>query len=154
MKQKISIIAIAGFLSLIVISSAYSMGPRMGKGQMCDNPYSCFNNLTQEEQIALKAEKSKFFNETKALRTEIFNKKMALEQEFANENTNAEKVKSLRTEIFNLGKQMSEKRLAHMERINEIVPGYADCRMAPGKRHHKFKGNGGCGGFMGVSYNQ
>lgn len=156
MKKTLSIITITGFLSILVIASAYAMRPGMGHGNMGDGAYGCFNSLTPEEQSALKAEKTKFFNETRELRTEIFNKRMALEQEFTNETPDSDKIKNLRTEIFSLKKDMAEKRQAHMERLNEIIPGFADCGfgMNPGPKHHKFKGNGGCRGFMGAAYNQ
>ncbi|MDY0362750.1 MAG: periplasmic heavy metal sensor [Desulforegulaceae bacterium] len=154
MKKTLIIMTITGLMTAIITSSSFAMRHGGGQGYMGKKSYDCFNNLTAEEQTALKAEKIKFFKETKTLRTQIFNKKMDLEQEFMNENIDSQKVKNLRSEIFTLGNELSEKRIAHLERINEIIPGFNDCRMLDGHRHHKFRGNGGCREFMGVSYNQ
>lgn len=153
MKKTLILITIFSFMSALTASSSYAMRHGGGHGHMGNNPNGCFNNLTPEEQTALKTEKTNFFKETRALRTDIFNKKMEMEQEFTNENPDSEKISSLRKEIFSLGKKLSEKRAKHFERINEILPGYSDCGMSFGAKHHKFRGNGGCKGFMGASYN-
>ncbi|MDY0133253.1 MAG: periplasmic heavy metal sensor [Desulforegulaceae bacterium] len=148
MKKTLSILSITIFISVILISSASAM--RVGQGNLGKGGYHCFNNLTPEEQSLIKTERANFFNQTKGLRTDIFNKKMELEQEFASETIDTAKVKTLRSEIFSLRQSMAEKRQAHLEKINEIIPGYSNCGFGPnqGKKHYKSKGIGGCRGFI------
>jgi mannose/fructose/N-acetylgalactosamine-specific phosphotransferase system component IID len=115
MKKTLSLITITTFLSVIAIASAYAMNPKIRHANMSSGNYGCLNNLTPEEQTALKAQKAKYFNETKNLRTEIFNKQLAVEEEFNNSSPDSDKIKNLRNQIFELKQKMAQKRHAHME---------------------------------------
>ena len=108
-------------------------------------------NLTAEEENAVRAEKNNFFNDTKELRSQIFNKRMDLDSALNQESPEASKVTKLRKDLYSLQQTMREKHRRHLEKLNEIVPGFAQNYRG---KHHNFKGNGECQKYMGTSWQQ
>jgi|GEM_PF-6838623 Spy/CpxP family protein refolding chaperone len=131
-------------ISASAFSAAYAMRggvPGYGHG-MSQNPGQCMNGLTQQEQQSVMDEKNRFLDETRPIRKEIFEKRMTLEKEIVKKNSDQSKITQLRQEIYSLRKDIQSKRNAHMEKMNEIIPGFSDFG------YHNWRQNGQGRGFM------
>ncbi|MGM0418872.1 MAG: periplasmic heavy metal sensor [Thermodesulfobacteriota bacterium] len=142
------VLAVTAFclVSVSAFSAAYAMRgglPGYGHG-MYENPGQCMNGLTQQEQQTVLDKKNSFLNETRSLRKEIFEKRMVLEKEIVKKNPDQSKVKQLRKNIYSLRKNLESKRADHIEKLNEIIPGFEEF----GFRNNMRKGTMGRGNMM------
>lgn len=151
MKKKISALTFTTLFIAANFSAAHAMKGHKGHGQCNfdeDYNYPCCQNLTDQEILNLKKEKSKFLNTTRTLRTQIFQAQMSLEEELTKDKPDYSEVKILRSRLYELNLKMDGLRSKYRAKINQIVPGFTHY---PGF-HNNHRGNGGCRGYIRNSW--
>ena len=148
-------VILISMISLTMFATAAIAGKGMGHGNMgqgCQqavgNSTNCpgFNNvnLTDEQKTNLQAEKTRFWNETSEIRTQITQKETEMQTELQKSEINRDAVQSIQTQISSLESEFNKLRADHLIKISEISPEIAKQCSNFGKC-----GNMGMAGCMG-----
>ena len=128
------LIILVAMLSLTILAAGSAIaGKGMGHrnmGQGCQqgmvNAANCpgFNNvnLTDEQKTGLEAEKTRFWNETSEIRTQLDQKETEMQTELQKPEVNREAVQNIQTQISNLEADFNKLKADHLIKVREISP--------------------------------
>jgi len=134
MKKNIKMIAMLFAMISVTMLSAGSVmaGKGMGHGNMgqgCQQGMGNANcpgfnnvNLTAEQKAGLEAEKTKFWNETSEIRTQIDQKEAEMQAELQKPEINRETLQSIQAQISNLEADFNKLKVDHLIKVREISP--------------------------------
>lgn len=79
-------------------------------------------NLTAEQKAGLEAEKTKFWNETSEIRTQIDQKEAEMQAELQKPEINRETLQSIQAQISNSEADFNKLKVDHLIKVREISP--------------------------------
>lgn len=101
-------------------------GCQQGMGNAANCPGFNNANLTPEQKTSLEAEKTRFWNETSEIRTQIDKKETEMQSELKKTEVNREAVQNIQTQISNLEADFNKLKADHLIKVREISPEIAE----------------------------
>lgn len=126
MIPSIMIVAVISIVMLYAGSAFAGRGFGMGQGCQKGMNANCPNfdslNLTDEQKTKIEAERTRFWNETSEIRTQINAKEAEMNAELAKEEVNRESVQAIQKQISALEADFDKLKADHLINMRAISP--------------------------------